>query len=170
MFAIWQHIECQMDSTATLTKDLDRFHKLRGSMRTPRRYVVLLGLDYFDLPSIVKAIEKGFTWKTFERFVDNLGLPAEQLADVLGIPRRTLARRKVEGRLKSDESDRLLRLARVYGNALDLFDSDRNAAVLWLTDDNIALGGVAPLEYARTEVGADEVENLVGQIQHGIFA
>jgi len=42
--------------------------------------------------------------------------------------------------------------------------------VLWLTDDNIALGGVAPLEYARTEVGADEVENLVGQIQHGIFA
>lgn len=136
----------------------------------PRGYVVLLGLDYFDLPSILKAIETGFPWKTFERFVKNIGLPAERVADVIGIPRRTLARRKIEERLKPDESDRLLRLARVLGSALDLFDGDREAATLWLTDVNIALGGVAPLEFARTEVGAGEVDNLVGQIQHGIIS
>lgn len=157
--------------TQISTKDIDRFKKLSGGkLRTPRDYVVLLGLDYFDLPSLLKAIEKGFAWKTFERFVKNFGLPVEQVADVLGIPRRTLARRKVEGRLKSDESDRLLRLARVFGAALDLFAGNREAATGWLTDVNRALGNVSPLDYSRTEVGADEVENLVGQIQYGIFS
>lgn len=156
--------------TARTTRDLERFSKIRRKPATPRGYVVLLGLDYFDLPSLLEAIEAGFTWKTFERLVKNIGLPAEHVADVIGIPRRTLARRKVEERLKPDESDRLLRLARVLGSALDLFDGDREAAVGWLTDVNVALGGVSPLEFARTEIGAGEVENLVGQIQHGIIA
>lgn len=156
--------------TQTTTKDVERFQALRSKPGTPRGYIVLLGLDYFDLPSILKAVEKGFSWKTFERFLKNIDLPAEQIADILGIPRRTLARRKVEGRLKADESDRLLRLARVFGSALDLFKGNRDAAVLFLTDVNIALGGVAPIELARTHLGAEEVENLVGRIQHGLFS
>ncbi|MDP9193713.1 MAG: DUF2384 domain-containing protein [Acidobacteriota bacterium] len=156
--------------TQTTTKDVERFQDLNRKTPFTRGYVVLLGLDYFDLPSLLKAVEKGFTWKTFERFLKNIGLHADQVADVIGIPRRTLARRKVEGRLKSDESDRLLRLARVFGAALDLFHGNREAAVLWLTDINIALGGVAPLDFARTQLGADEVENLVGQIQYGLIS
>lgn len=166
---IWHNIECQMETVA-MTKDIERFQDLRNKPPILRSYVVLLGFDFFDLPTLLKAVEKGFSWKTFERFVKNLGLPAEQVADVIGIPRRTLARRKVEGRLKADESDRLLRLARVFGSALDLFHGNREAAVLFLTDVNIALGGVAPIELARTQIGADEVENLVGRIQHGLFS
>jgi putative toxin-antitoxin system antitoxin component (TIGR02293 family) len=165
----WHHLDCQMDIQTT-TKDVERFQALRTKPATPRGYIVLLGLDYFDLPSLIAAVEKGFSWKTFERFVKNLGLPAEQVGDVIGIPRRTLARRKVEGRLKADESDRLLRLARVFGSALDLFHGNRHSAMLFLTDVNIALGGVAPIDFARTQLGAEEVENLVGRIQYGIFS
>jgi putative toxin-antitoxin system antitoxin component (TIGR02293 family) len=156
--------------TQATTKDVSRYWKLRERPTMPREYVVLLGLEYFDLPRILQAVEKGFFWKTFERFIKNIGLPAEQIADVLGIPRRTLARRKVEGRLTADESEKLLRLARVFGRALDLFHGDREAAVLWLTDINIALGGVAPLDFARTQLGAEEVSDLVGRIQYGIFS
>lgn len=161
-----------MDTAGSVTRDVTRFQQLRRRQPagTPRDYVVLLGIDSFDLPSLLKLIEKGFGWKTFERFVKNIDLPAEKVADVIGIPRRTLARRKIEGRFKPDESDRLLRLARVYGAALDLFSGDREAALLWLTEVNIALGRVAPLEYARTELGADEVEELVGRIQYGMFS
>jgi putative toxin-antitoxin system antitoxin component (TIGR02293 family) len=158
-----------MDTQMT-TKDVQRYQDLISRPPTPRGYVVLLGIDYFDLGSLLKAVEKGFTWTTFERFVKNIGLPAEQVADFLDIPRRTLARRKNEGRLKTDESDKLLRLARVFGSALNLYDGNREAAVLWLTDINIALGGVAPLDIARTHLGAEEVENLVGQIEHGLFS
>jgi putative toxin-antitoxin system antitoxin component (TIGR02293 family) len=97
--------------------------------RPPRDYIVLPGLDFFDLPSLLAAIEKGFPFRTFERFVKTIGLPAERVAEVIGLPRRTLARRKIEGKLKADESDRLLRLARVCGAALDLYSGDREAAI-----------------------------------------
>jgi putative toxin-antitoxin system antitoxin component (TIGR02293 family) len=64
----------------------------------------------------------------------------------------------------------LLRIARVFAKSLQLFDGDREAATLWLTDLNIALGRIAPLDYARTEVGASEVEALVDRIEYGIYS
>ena len=158
--------------TQEITRDVQRYNQFlkARALPGPHAYTVLLGLDYFDLPSVLKAVEKGFSWKCFERFVRNIALPAETIAEIIGIPKRTLARRKVEGRLKPDESDHLLRLARVFAKSLHLFAGDAEAARLWLTDLNMALGNIAPLEYARTEIGANEVENLVGRIQHGVFS
>jgi len=153
------------------TKDVQRYTSfLHGRSPGPQAYVVLLGLEYFDLPSLLKAVEKGLTWKAFARFVRNIGLPADSIGEIIGVPRRTLARRKAEGRLKPDESDRLLRLARVFAKSLQLFDGDHEAATLWLTDLNIALGRIAPLDFARTEIGADEVEALVDRIEYGIYS
>lgn len=155
----------------TTTKDVERYREfLNPRYRVGHAYVVLLGMNEFDAPSVMRTIEKGLPWKTLVRFANNMGLPVEQVADVLAIPPRTLARRKAEGRLKADESDRLVRLARVFAKALDLFHGDREAATLWLTDLNLALGRVAPLDYARTEIGADEVEALVDRIQYGMFS
>lgn len=163
-------VKRQMETQTSTPKDVDRFWQLRKRPTMPREYVVLLGLDDFDLPNIMAAVEKGFTWKTFARFVKNIDLPTEQVGDAIGIPRRTLARRKIEGRLKADESERLLRLARIFGRALDLFHGDAEAATLFLTDINVALGGVTPIDYARTELGAEEVDDLVGRIQYGMFS
>ena len=32
------------------------------------------------------------------------------------------------------------------------------------------MSGAVPLEYAETEVGAREVEHLLGRIEHGVFS
>jgi putative toxin-antitoxin system antitoxin component (TIGR02293 family) len=78
-----------------------------------------------------------------------------------------MARRRREGRLLPAESDRLLRAARVWGLALELFEGDADAARRWLAAPSRALGGKPPLEVARTEIGAREVEQLVGRLEHG---
>jgi putative toxin-antitoxin system antitoxin component (TIGR02293 family) len=59
-------------------------------------------------------------------------------------------------------------VTRVYRLALDLFESDRNAAVAWLSRPNRALNGKTPLRLATTEVGAREVERLVTRLEHGV--
>ena len=170
--AIWHHIECQMDTTvAAANRDVARYHSLSRTGRPgDHAYVVLLGLTSFDLPVLLRLIEKGLSWRTLSRFVRNTGLTLEQVAELVAIPRRTLARRKIEGRLSSQESDRLLRAARIYGRALELFDGDRDAATDWLTHSNAALGGVPPIQLAQTELGAKEVDHLIGRIEHGIFS
>ena len=46
---------------------------------------------------------------------------------------------------------------------------DRAAAQAWFNSPQLALGGKTPLDYADTELGAREVENLLNRIGHGVF-
>lgn|SRR5262245_3798681 len=153
-----------------IPRDVARFRGFlaKGAPGT-HAYVVLLGLEAFDAPQLLRALHNGLPYRAFERFQRNTALPFDALIDLVDIPRRTLARRKRDGRLAPDESDRLLRASRVFARALALFEGDRDAATAWLTARQPALGGVVPLELARTDVGAREVEALAGRLDHGIF-
>ena len=55
------------------------------------------------------------------------------------------------------------------GRALDVMETENNARQ-WLTSPQYGLGGAVPLEYAETEVGAREVEDLLGRIEHGVYS
>lgn len=153
------------------TKDLDRFRQyLRRGAPGPHAYVILLGLETFDPPDLLRAVKKGFSYRTFERFRRNTSLSLDRALDLIDMPRRTLTRRKRDGRFLPDESDRLLRASRLFGKTLELFEGDRDAATEWLTTAQPALGGTIPLDLARTEVGAREVERLVNRLEHGVFS
>jgi putative toxin-antitoxin system antitoxin component (TIGR02293 family) len=136
----------------------------------PNYYASLLGFRKFDWPHLLHAVEEGFPYDVFERLRENSGLSADDVVAWLQLAPRTLTRRKQQGSFAPDESDRILRAARVLGRAIELFDGDREAAVDWLKTPQRALAGIAPLDIARTEVGAREVENLIGRIEHGVFS
>src|SRR2546428_6327368 len=147
----------------TSTKDIEPFrHFLEAGRPGPHAYVVLLGLHSYDLPDLLRHVRNGLPYKSFERFLRNLSLPADQAMEFIDIPRRTMVRRKREGRLQPDESDRLLRASRVFARALELFDGDREAAVHWLTSPIVALGGARPLDPPPTAVGGTESEPGIG--------
>jgi putative toxin-antitoxin system antitoxin component (TIGR02293 family) len=99
----------------------------------------------------------------------SLGIPMDSLAVRVGISRPTLHRRKGQGRLTSDESDRLVRFARLMGMAVQALGTEQDARD-WLGSPQHGLGGVIPLDYARTEIGAREVEDLLGRIEYGVFS
>ncbi len=133
-------------------------------------YVSLLGLRSFDTAALVRRLEEGVSFAAFERLKRNLKVSSHDLAEVAQITPRTLARRKKAGRLQPDESDRLVRLARVFAGAIDLFEGDADAAQEWMMHPNRGLGGTSPFEMVRTEVGSREVESLIGRIEHGVIS
>src|SRR6185436_2388061 len=135
----------------------------------PNAHVILLGLSAFDTFDLVAAIQKGFRYQTFERFRRNIALPVETIMALVNIPRRTLTRRKLEGRFAPEESDRLVRASRVYSKALQLFDGDSRAASHWLLAPQPGLGGEIPVVLSGTDVGAREVERLIDRLEHGVF-
>ena len=122
-----------------------------------------------SIPTLIKAIEKGLPISNFIKIRDCLGLPDKDLAMYIRIPKSTLALRKKNGRFSFEESERLYRIQRLYQKALDVFGSIEMARK-WLKEEAYGLGDVSPLEYAKTEVGAREVENLLGRIEHGVFS
>lgn len=122
-----------------------------------------------DVWATIARIEAGFPFARLERFERASGIDAETTARCLDLPPRTRARRKASGRLSDIESERLLRLERLFGLALQLFEGDAPEARRWLSRPKRALGQRIPLELARTEPGAREVENLIGRLEHGVF-
>lgn len=130
----------------------------------------LLGIQTDDAIQIARQVRSGFDYSRFARFQKATQLPLERIAQFVGIPQRTLTRRADEGKLRADESDRVLRASRVFELAVDLFEGDVSAARQWLQTPQAALGGEAPLELAATDIGAREIENLIGRLEHGVVA
>ena len=129
-----------------------------------------LGLSAANASELIQHVERGFAYKTLHTLESRSGLPGAALAGLVGIPERTLARRRSKGKFTPEESERLLRLGTVFEQAVELFEGDNAAALRWLTAPRKALEGKTPLAYARTEIGAREVENLIGRLEHGVFA
>ena len=130
---------------------------------------VLLGLRLSDPAEIIKRVEEGFSFHTLERFQKVTRIPTDDLAEVVAIKLRTLHRRKKDGRLDPEESDRLLRVSRVFAKTLDLFEGDAEAAKQWFYTPARALGGKRPLDFARTDLGTREVEALIDRLEQGVL-
>lgn len=128
-------------------------------------YVALLGLTTYALPDLLRSIEGGLAFRVFDQFADETGLSPDRVAEFADISRRDLAARREEGRFSRAESDRLVRAARIFGGATALFKGDRATAGVWLVSGQPALGGSVPIDLARTDLGAREVERVLGGLR-----
>jgi putative toxin-antitoxin system antitoxin component (TIGR02293 family) len=114
-----------------------------------------------------EAVRRGLPYSAFERCRDLLEMRREELAELLGVAPRTLARRKQARRLSPEESDRLYRVARMVGLAETVLGSIKKAKE-WMRRPNRSLGGVTPLSLLDTGIGARSVEQVLGRLEHGI--
>jgi putative toxin-antitoxin system antitoxin component (TIGR02293 family) len=122
-----------------------------------------------DYAAVIQRTRTGLPYAALEAVAKRYAIPLPTLARVLGLPARTLARRKKEGQLAAGESDRLLRLARVAAGAEDVLGAADKAGQ-WLQKPNRALRGTAPLDLLDTDLGAEEVMTVLGRIEHGVYS
>ncbi len=120
---------------------------------------------------VADMVARGFQVKAMERIKAALGLSDVQLAEVLGMSQKTISRlrKNPDATLGPVASDRLYRLAALYTMARQVLGGDEDARE-WLGTPQMGLNQRIPLELARTEVGAREVENLLGRIEYGVLS
>lgn len=105
-------------------------------------------------------------YRAVERLSAYLRAPPSGLMQVIEVNERTAQRRKEQGALSVEESDRLARVARVTRRAVEAF-GDETQAREWLQRPNRALRGAKPLELLRTDGGAELVCDELGRIEYG---
>lgn len=127
-----------------------------------------IGVRAENTDQLILQLKAGLSTDSFDKLKKRLDITDNSLAKIVQIPKRTLNRRRENGRLKTDESERVLCLAQLFDMAVDVLGSDKKAA-RWLKKPARGLGGRIPLEYADTTLGAHEVINLLGRIDHGVF-
>jgi putative toxin-antitoxin system antitoxin component (TIGR02293 family) len=116
---------------------------------------------------LLAIVERQFAPSVINRLL-GLGVTRKEV-DELVIPLRTLQhRRSRREKLTIEESDRVLRVLRLLSLAESVYGS-RERALDWLRRPTPRLRNRAPLSLLRTDSGARIVEELLIQIDEGMF-
>jgi putative toxin-antitoxin system antitoxin component (TIGR02293 family) len=125
---------------------------------------------YDTLLEAAKLVREGLTFSAIGTLQRASGLTLERIKQVTRMSEGSFNRRKKTGRLSPDESERLLRLSRVFERALELHAGDAEETRRWLSTPIPSLNNHRPLDLLETEPGAREVEDLLGRIAHGVIS
>jgi len=119
---------------------------------------------------LAHLVREGLPAASVSALAERLHVGNGTLSDKLGIPLRTLSRRLSKASLLTPaESDRTVRMARVYASAIEMI-GDEDKAIEWLRTPNRALGGERPLDQLDTDTGARMVEDILGRIAYGVYS
>jgi putative toxin-antitoxin system antitoxin component (TIGR02293 family) len=117
---------------------------------------------------LASLVEKRLPVTTIKSLVRG-GLSDAEVYQLI-VPRRTLAHRIARHQpLSKGESDKAVRVARITAMAEQVF-GEVDRAWRWLRKPQRRFDGKTPIERLATEAGARLVEEMIVQIDHGIFA
>lgn len=145
-----------------MTTELQRVVETLGGRRVLRREIK----NYRDF---IVVLEKGLPYESLSSVVRVIGLKENELGRFFVESQRTLMRRARDKRFKPDESDRLARIARIIARATEALGSEEKAT-RWLQKPNRALGMQVPLSLLTTDMGARQVEDVLGRIEYGVYS
>jgi len=114
------------------------------------------------------SLEAGLPLSTITDFLATSGLQFKDIYEVV-IPARTLKHRKARQEpLNLDESDKFARLVRVYEQTVKVF-GEKEKALRWLNKPKHRFAERTPIQMLRTELGGRKVEEMLIQIDEGMF-
>lgn len=118
--------------------------------------------------ALAEIVENGLPTDSLALLKEN-GLTFTEMSEIVIAP-RTLKHRKARGEhLSDEETDRLVRVARIVTLANQVFGSP-SKALKWLRTPSERMGGRNPLSMLRTDAGGRLVESRLWQVDEGIFA
>ena len=127
----------------------------------------VLGHGVRSPEKLAERVREGLPFAALSAVMQQYGISRDVLCDILHLSPRNFLRRKEQKRLSPDESDRLYRLARVLAHANRVFE-DPDESADWIQTPNAALGKQQPLSLLDTDIGVQQVDQVLGRIEHGI--
>ncbi|MBX7224523.1 MAG: DUF2384 domain-containing protein [Chitinophagales bacterium] len=123
----------------------------------------------FNNQSFIKMARKGVERKRLDALIAYLDMDLEQISQLLGVSSRTLMRKSASDQLNIHISQQAILLMmlvqkgiQVFGTRIDFND--------WLRTPITALGGDKPINYLDTSFGINELMNVLGRIEYGVYA
>lgn len=123
-------------------------------------------LTSFEKMYIVKD---GVSKKDLEMLKSKTQLDYTTLAKALSVTRATLINKKKSEKFNPGLSEKILSMADLYSYGFEVFE-DESRFNYWMSQPNRALGGQIPYDLIDNQFGREEVKNLIGRIDYGIYS
>ncbi|OUJ74756.1 type II RES/Xre toxin-antitoxin system antitoxin [Hymenobacter crusticola] len=130
---------------------------------------VIPQLVHNELDLLMVAV-KGLSVQAVRTLQRRMQFSNKEISELLAISESTLARREQNKRaLTRDEAEKTIQLSAVMAKGLEVFEEEDDFRH-WLETDNVALGGIRPKDLLTSAIGRDQVRDLLGRIQYGIYS
>jgi putative toxin-antitoxin system antitoxin component (TIGR02293 family) len=134
---------------------------LRGTTTKPEN-----SLTTFEKMAIVN---NGISKKGLEQLKTRSAIDYDRLAKMLATTKVTLINKKGDEKFSASLSEKILSVADVYSYGYEVFE-DVERFNSWMLSPIRALGGKAPYEIMDNQFGREEVKNIIGRIEHGVYS
>ena len=144
-------------------------------MSRPYRFDVILANASKKPESQLTGFEKmhivrnGVSKNDLELLKSKTSLDYTMLAKALAVTRATLINKKRNEKFNAGLSEKILGMADLYSYGFEVFE-DENRFNQWMSKPNKALGGQAPYDLIDNQFGREEVKNLIGRIDYGVYS
>lgn len=149
--------------------------QLSDNIHKPNIGRIFSGKKFVKTPNEMSAFEKmdivrqGLSKSNLIELKEKSGLGYDQLANVLSVARATLINKKGSATFSHELSEKILSLADIYSYGYKVFGNEISFNK-WVVLPNNALGGLPPLDILNNQFGREEVKNLIGRIQYGVYS
>ncbi len=117
----------------------------------------------------MEKLKSGLTKRDLEKLKLRTKLDYDKLSKALSVTRSTLIKKKAEQKFSSTLSERIMSLADIYSYGYEVFE-DEAKFNQWMFSPNHALGGKVPYDVIDNQFGREEVRNIIGRIDYGIYS
>jgi putative toxin-antitoxin system antitoxin component (TIGR02293 family) len=125
--------------------------------------------NQLSLMEKLEVVEKGISKQSLEALKEMAGLDYDQLAQLLNVARATLINKKSPERFNTDLSDKIMALADIFAYGFEVFE-DKDNFRQWIQAPLRALGGKSPFDVLHSSFGREEVRNIIGRIEYGVYS
>jgi putative toxin-antitoxin system antitoxin component (TIGR02293 family) len=117
----------------------------------------------------MEKLRSGLSKLDLEKLKSRTELDYDKLSKVLSVTRATLIKKKGMEKFSSALSERMIGLADIYSYGYDVFE-DEAKFNQWMFRPNRALGGKSPYDVIDNQFGREEVKNIIGRIEYGVYS
>ncbi len=114
-------------------------------------------------------VRDGVSKKDLELLKSKTALDYTMLAKALAVTRATLINKKRGEKFNAGLSEKILGMADLYSYGFEVFE-DEGRFNQWMAKPNKALDGQTPYDLIDNQFGREEVKNLIGRIDYGVYS
>ncbi len=143
----------------------------RGSRLTTTIIGAKAGRPEWQMTAVEKMdmMKAGVSKSKLESLKSKTNLDYDKLSTILATNRATLINKKGADHFSPALSERIVSIADLYSYGFEIFEDEAKFNE-WIFRPNQALGGKQPFELLDNQFGREEVKNVIGRIDYGVYS